>query len=178
MKICVHCDQTLHVIGQEKAEQLEIIPVQYCVVEHIRLKYGCRCCESVVMAPKQPAPLPKAIAGGSLLTDVALNKYQYHLPLYRQSKMMQSNGLTISDKTLANWVLGSGTVLLPVYDAMWLILKERYLQVDETPVKVLETNKKGYVWAYFAPNRPGTKDRAVNRHFKAYFDGYFSINSI
>ena len=35
---------------------------------------------------------------------------------------------------------------------MWIILQHRYLQVDETPVKVLETNKKGYVWAYFAPN--------------------------
>jgi len=152
MQHCPHCGGALHVIGQENAEQLEIIPIQYCVVEHIRLKYGCRPCESVVMAPKPQAPLPKAIAGSSLLTDVALNKYQYHLPLYRQSKMMQSSGLIVADKTLANWVLSSGKLLLPVYEAMWLILKERYLQVDETPVKVLETNKKGYVWAYFAPN--------------------------
>jgi hypothetical protein len=104
------------------------------------------------MAPKTLAPLPKAIAGASLLTDVALNKYQYHLPLYRQSKIMQSHNITISDKTLANWVISSGDALMKVYDAMWLMLKNRYLQVDETPVKVLETNKKGYVWAYFAPN--------------------------
>ncbi len=152
MKACPDCGELLHVIGQEKAEQLEIIPVQYCLIEHVRLKYGCRPCESVVMAPKPPTPLPKAIAGSSLLTDVVLNKYQYHLPLYRQSKMMQSSRLTLSDKTLANWVQLSGQLLLPVYEAFWLILKERYLQVDETPVKVLETNKKGYVWAYFAPN--------------------------
>lgn len=122
------------------------------MVEHIRLKYGCRPCDAIVMSSKAPAPLPKAIAGASLLTDVILNKYQYHLPLYRQSKIMQSHGVTLSDKTLANWVMASGDVLLQVYDAMWAILKHRYLQVDETPVKVLETNKKGYVWAYFAPN--------------------------
>ena len=151
-KMCSCCGQALHVIGQDKSAQLEIIPVQYCVIEHIRLKYGCRPCESVVMAPKPLAPLPKAIAGASLLTDVALNKYQYHLPLYRQSKIMKSNGITLSDKTLANWVMASGEALLKVYEAMWIILKHRYLQVDETPVKVLETNKKGYVWAYFAPN--------------------------
>jgi transposase-like protein len=83
---------------------------------------------------------------------VALNKYQYHLPLYRQSKIMQSYGITLSDKTLANWVMASGDALLKIYEAMWIILKRRYLQVDETPVKVLKTNKKGYVWAYFAPN--------------------------
>ena len=104
------------------------------------------------MAPKPQAPIPKAIAGAGLLTDVVLSKYQYHLPLYRQSKIMQSYGITLSDKTLANWVMKSGDALLKVYDAFWIILKNRYLQVDETPVKVLETNKKGYVWAYFAPN--------------------------
>ena len=104
------------------------------------------------MAPKPQAPIPKAIAGAGLLTDVVLSKYQYHLPLYRQSKIMQSYGITLSDKTLANWVMKSGDALLKVYDAFWIILKNRYLQVDATPVKVLETNKKGYVWAYFAPN--------------------------
>ena len=151
-KDCACCGTLLHFIGQEKSEQLEIIPSRYCIIEHLRMKYGCRSCDSIVMAPKPAAPLPKAIAGPSLLTDVILNKYQYHLPLYRQSKIMKSYGLTISDKTLSNWVMDSGEGLLQVHDALWVILKNRYLQVDETPVKVLETNKKGYVWAYFAPN--------------------------
>lgn len=151
-QICACCGKELHIIGRDKSEQLEIIPVQYCIIEHVRLKYGCRPCETVVMAPKPPAPLPKAIAGPSLLTDVILSKYQYHLPLYRQSKIMQSRSIKVSDKTLANWVMGSGEVLWAVYESMWVILKHCYLQVDETPVKVLETNKKGYVWAYFAPN--------------------------
>ena len=151
-KTCSCCGGALHVIGQDKSEQLEIIPTQYCMIEHIRFKYGCRPCDSIVMAPKLAATLPKAIAGASLLTDVILNKYQYHLPLYRQSKIMQSYGITISDKTLANWVMASGNALLKIYEAIWIILKNRYLQVDETPVKVLATNKQGYIWAYFAPN--------------------------
>jgi transposase len=151
-KNCTCCGGAMHKIGQEKSEQLEIIPVQYCLIEHIRLKYGCRPCDSIVMAPKLAAPLPKAIAGASLLTDVILNKYQYHLPLYRQSKIMKSHHMTLSDKTLANWVMASGDALSKIYEAMWVILQRRYLQIDETPVKVLETNKKGYVWAYFAPN--------------------------
>lgn len=139
-------------ISEEKSEQLEIIPVQYCIIEHIRFKYGCRSCDSVVMAPKLAAPLPKAIAGASLLTDVILNKYQYHLPLYRQSKILKTHHIIIPDKTLANWVMAAGQALLKIYEAMWIILQQRYLQIDETPVKVLENNKKGYVWAYFTPN--------------------------
>lgn len=151
-KDCACCGKAMHMIGQDKSEQLEIIPVQYCLIEHIRLKYGCRPCDSIVMSPKPAAPIPKAIAGASLLTDVILNKYQYHLPLYRQSKIMKSHHMIIPDKTLANWVMASGDALLKIYEAMWIILQRRYLQIDETPVKVLETNKKGYVWAYFAPN--------------------------
>ncbi len=141
-KNCSCCGNALHVIAQDKSEQLEIIPVQYCMIEHIRLKYGCRSCDSIVMAPKPKAPLPKAIAGPSLLTDVILNKYQYHLPLYRQSKIMQSNGLTISDKTLANWVMASGDALVKIYDAMWVILKHRYLRSMRHRLKYLRQIRK------------------------------------
>ncbi len=151
-KNCSCCGIAMHLMGQDNSAQLEIIPARYCKIEHVRLKYSCRSCGTVVMATKPAAPLPKAIAGASLLTDVILNKYQYHVPLYRQSKIMQSQGITMSDKTLANWVMASGEALVKIYETMWVILKHRYLQVDETPVKVLETNKKGYVWAYFAPN--------------------------
>ncbi len=39
-KICSCCNGALHEVGRETSEQLEIIPVQYCIIEHIRLKYG------------------------------------------------------------------------------------------------------------------------------------------
>jgi len=150
-QIC-NCGNPLHFVRKDISEQLEIIPTRYCIIEHIRMIYGCRTCDTIKMAPKPPAPLPKAIAGPSLLTDVILGKYQYHLPLYRQSKIMQSFGVDILDKTLANWVMSCGEGLLKIYDALWIALQTRYLQVDETPVKVLEPNKKGYIWTYFAPN--------------------------
>jgi len=148
-QIC-HCGNALHFVRNDISEQLEIIPVRYCIIEHIRKIYGCRSCETIKMAPKPPAPLPKAIAGPSLLADVILNKYQYHLPLYRQSKIMKSYGIQIIDKTLINWLRSCGEGLLPMYDALWTILKNPYLQVDESPVKLLETNKNGYMWTYFA----------------------------
>src|SRR5205807_3898888 len=79
--------------------------------------------------------------------------YQYHLPLYHQSKIMASYDITIPDNTLGNWVMQSGTALMSVYNALWqVILKTLYLQVDETPVKVLKSDKKGYLWAYFSPH--------------------------
>ena len=106
---------------------------------------------------------------------------------------MQSFGITVSDKTLANWTMLTGEALLKVYDAMWVILKSRYIQVDETPVKVLETNKKGYVWAYFAPNvghglvvfdfsltREGSNANERLKTFKGLLqtDGYSGYNAL
>ena len=105
------------------------------------------------MAPKPKAPIPKALAGGSLLTEVIVNKYQYHLPLYRQSKILASYNALIPDNTLGNWVIESGKVLIPVYEVFWkAVLASQYLQVDETPVKILKPNKNGYLWTYFAPH--------------------------
>lgn len=190
---CACCGLPLHVIGQDVSKQLEIIPVQYCIIEHVRLKYGCRPCDSVVMAPKPKPPLPKAMAGASLLTDVVVSKYQYHLPLYRQSKIMQSAAITVSDKTMANWVVDAGHALWSVYESMWTILKRRYLQVDETPVKVLDSNSKGYVWTYYAPNqqkglvvfdfqstREGCHAQARLKEFKGLLqtDGYSGYDAL
>lgn len=151
-KMCTCCQQPLQVMGQDVREQLEIIPAKYSVIEHVRMKYRCRQCQTVVMAPQPCSPIPKAIAGGSVIADVLVNKYQYHLPLYRQSKIMASSGIHIPDNTLGNWVMQAGDGLVCLYDALWCILKTSYLQVDETPVKILEPDKKGYLWTYFAPH--------------------------
>jgi len=152
-KSCRSCQKPLVKIGQDISEQLEVLPMRLYVAEHIRYKYTCRCCQTVEMAPKPKAPVPKALAGGSLLAEIIVNKYQYHLPLYRQSKILESYNAVIPDNTLGNWVMQSGNGLTPIYEAFWeAVLAENYLQVDETPVKILKPEKNGYLWVYFAPH--------------------------
>jgi len=152
-KRCTCCQATLSCIGQDISEQLEVLPMRLYVAEHIRYKYACNHCQTVQMAPKPKAPIPKALAGGSLITEIVLNKYQYHLPLYRQSQILRTYQADIPDSTLGQWVSQSGTGLMPVYEALWAACsKAGYLQVDETPVKVLKPEKKGYLWVYYAPH--------------------------
>jgi len=152
-KTCLACHNPLQKMGEEVSEQIEVLPAKLYVAEHIRYKYSCRCCQTLVMAPKPKAPIPKALAGGSLITEIILNKYQYHLPLYRQSKILASYHAIIPDSTLGQWVMQSGEGLMPVYEAFWAaVLAVSYLQVDETPVKVLKPEKKGYLWVYLAPH--------------------------
>jgi transposase len=151
-KICNGCHQSLHFLEKESTEQVEVLPLRLYVVEHIRYKYGCRTCDTLKMGAKTLSPIPKALAGASLLTEVLVNKYQYHLPLYRPSKILSSFNASIPDNTLGNWVMKLGDGLMKLYEALWQeILSAAYLPLDETPVKVLKPDKKGYLWSYYAP---------------------------
>jgi len=81
-KVCA-CGGELH-----KIEQLEWIPAQVKVIEHIRMKYGCRHCEEGVKTATLPAqPIPKSIATPGLLAEIMVSKFNNHLPLYRQEKI-------------------------------------------------------------------------------------------
>ena len=137
-------------IGEDKSEQLELIPEQIKVIEHITPKYTCRCCQTIKSAKKEiESPIQKCMAGASLITDVIIKKYDHHLPLYRQSKIYLQNGIDIPDNTLGNWVMGAADVLFPLKKAFWeQVIRSNYIQADETPVKILYPDKKGYMWAY------------------------------
>jgi transposase len=143
------CGNQLECIGEDVSEQLEYIPAQIKVIEHIRPKYICRKCETIKSASKPETPIAKSMATASLLTEVIISKYEHHLPLYRRSKMFLQEGIDIPDNTLGNWVMQSGVILAPLGESLWKELNHvKVLQADETPVKVLDIDKKGYMWGY------------------------------
>jgi transposase len=147
-KMCP-CGRCLEKFDEETSEQLEYIPAVLKVVEHVRLKYTCRSCETVKSQPKTESPLPKSMASASLIADVIIKKYDHHLPLYRQSMILAQEGIDIPDNTLGNWVMGAAEVLAPLGEALWQQLVSIHkLQVDETTVKLLKPEQKGYLWAY------------------------------
>ena len=150
-KTC-ECGQCLEKFGEESKEELEFIPASLKVIEHVRYKYTCRQCELVKMPKAVELPLSKCKAGAGLITDIILNKYAYHLPFYRQSSMLENHQLNIPDNTLAGWVMRAAECLEPIYDALWQQLSAiTVLQADETPVKILEPDKKAYMWLYHSP---------------------------
>ena len=147
-KTC-NCGCPLTQIGEDKSETLELIPAQIKVIEHITPKYTCRDCETVKAAKKPESPIQKCMAGTSLIVDVIIKKYDHHLPLYRQSKIFLQDKIDIPDNTLGNWVMGAADVLSSLAEAFWeQVIQSNYIQADETTVKVLYPDKKGYMWAY------------------------------
>lgn len=143
------CGSCLTKIGEESREELVFIPATLKVVEHIRIKYTCRACETIKMPKAVELPLAKSKAGASLLADIMLNKYRYHLPFYRQSKILAHFKIKIPDQTIAGWVMNAAERLSPLGDALWKLLPSvKALQADETPVKILDPGKKAYMWLY------------------------------
>jgi transposase len=157
---CPCCGGAMHVIGEDSSERLDVVPAQYQVIVTRRPKYGCRACEGAVVQ----APAPKRLIEGGLPTEalvaqVLVNKYAWHLPLYRQAQMLMSQGIDIDRSTLASWVGHAAAELAPLADRLReLLLASAKIAVDETPAPVLDPGrgrtKTGYFWAISRDDRP------------------------
>lgn len=148
-KMCACCGNEMCQIGEDRSEKIDYVPAQLTVIEHITPKYACKPCETITTAQKPEFPLQKSMATANLITDVVIKKYDEHLPLYRQSKIFERDGIIISDNTLGNWVMGAADVLEPLCVALWQqVTLSKYLQADETRVKILQPDKKGFMWVY------------------------------
>jgi transposase len=151
------CGCQLEKIGEDISEQIDHIQEQLKVIEHVRPKYTCRQCDTIISAKKPESFSPKCMATPRFVTDVIIKKYEHHLPLYRQAKIFAQQSLEIPDNTLGNWVMGAAEALFPLRDAIHQQFSNIYiLQADETPVTVLKPHKEGYLWAYHSCD-PGNR---------------------
>jgi len=159
-KTCACCGGALHVIGEDVAERLDVVPATFRVLVTRRPRYGCRSCEA---APVQ-APAPARIVEGGLPTEaliahVLVSKYADHLPLYRQAQIYGRQGVTLDRSTLTDWVGRAAWWLTPLRDHLLGKLKHSpKLFADETTAPVLDPGrgrtKTGQLWAYARDDRP------------------------
>lgn len=149
------CGCQLVRIGEDISEKLDYQPGTFSVEQHIRGKWACRQCETVMQAPVPAHVIDKGIPTTGLLAQVLVSKYADHLPLYRQEQIFARAGLHLPRSTLADWVGRCGVELQPLVDALRAeLLTHTVLHADETPVAMLAPGKKqthrAYVWAYAA----------------------------
>ena len=147
------CGCALERIGEEVSEKLDYIPGIVQVERHIRGKWVCGKCQTLIQAPVPPQVIDKGIPTAGLLAQVLVAKYADHAPLYRQEEIFARAGVAIPRSTLAEWVGACGVKLQPLCDAMKsLLLKRSVLHADETPVPMLKPGLKrthrSYLWAY------------------------------
>ena len=158
-KICA-CGEKMTKTGEETNEKLEIIPQSIYVTKTVRPKYACRCCEGtedeeqpvVKIAPVPPCIIPRSIASASLLSYIMIQKYQDHLPFYRQEVQFERIGIQISRQDMSNWQQQVYEKLIPLFSLMKNIIKSGpVIRMDETTVQVMgeegrSDTQKSYMW--------------------------------
>lgn len=86
------------------------------------------------------------------LVGILLDKFLYHLPLYRQHQRLEQNGVQVARSTLTNLVKCSIEHLMPIYQTqIQSILLSRVLTMDETPIKAGRKKQGKMNKAYFWP---------------------------
>lgn len=178
-------------IGDEVTEELEYEPGKLFVNRYVRPKYVTAKNNSIIIAPMIDRPLPKAIVGAGLLAQIIIDKYVDHLPLYRQEQRFKREGVNIPYSTISDWIKNGCLLLDPLGEALKrIIVSSDYLHADETPLKVLDKDKKGathrgYYWVYhnshdglvwfdYQEGRGREGPKEMLKDFKGYLqtDGY------
>lgn len=145
-------------IGEEITEELDLKPASLFVRRYIRPRY-VSVEESFHIAPLPSRPIDKGMPGPGLLSEIICDKFVYHLPFYRQVQRYEQLGMKIPSSTLEGWFEASCALLEPLYQVLLKqVLSSPYLQCDETPIPVLDKQKKGethrgYHWVYFSPEK-------------------------
>jgi transposase len=184
-KVCPHCGKTKCEIGCEKSERFEYIPAKIIRHEIVRPKLACRCGEGTVsVAPLPPSVVDQGQPAASLVAHVILSKYDDHLPLYRQQQQFERLGVIFPRQTLCDWVEKGAQWLQPLVRQMKSeLLAGDYVQVDETPVRVMDPDVKGrcalgYLWVLSRPREdvifefhPG-RGKEFARELLGDFGGY------
>ncbi len=147
------CGCALKRIGEDVSEKLDYTPGVFHVERHIRGKWTCAKCQTLIQAPVPAQVIDKGIATAGLLAQVLVAKYADHQPLYRQEAIFERAGMALPRSTLAQWVGVCGVRLQPLVDALKTTLLEgAVLHADETPVAMLMPGKgkthRAYIWSY------------------------------
>jgi transposase len=156
---CPQCGGTLKRLGEDVSEELEYVPARFRVVRHVRPKFACGRCETIVQAPAPGRPIMGGLPGPGLLAHVLTAKYCDHLPLYRQSAIYAREGVRLERSTLADWVAGSADLLDPLVQALSRYVRAgEKIHADDTPLPVLAPGRgrtrTGRLWVYVRDDRP------------------------
>jgi transposase len=196
-KQCPHCRGELRRIGEEISERLEYVPASMIVIEEACQKYVCANGCTIVTAEKPMAPIEKGLPGPGLLAHVVVSKYGDHLPLHRQEAIFRRQGVTLSRKTMCDWMRRCADLVSPLYDRMKdSVIGSKVMQTDDTPVNVLDPSlpktRTGRIWTYvgdrdhpytvydYTPTRSRDGPDAFMKEFRGYLqaDAYSGYDEL
>lgn len=142
------------IIGEKVTYRLAQRPGAYVILKYVRSVIKRKDRATLACPPAPPAVLERSLADVSLLAGLLVEKFRYHLPLYRQHQRLADAGIHLSRSTLTQWVQRTTALLEPIYYALLpSILQSQVLTMDETPIKAGRQSKgklhTGYFWPLY-----------------------------
>lgn len=162
-----------------------------------RYKYKNLLTGEIIIADLPYRPFDKSTLSASIITETIVQKYVDAMPINRQLMAWNRLGFNIPYSTLSGTQKAGYEKILPLYQAFTKdLLKTNYLMCDESPFKVLQSEKKGkshlgYHWVYQDPIRsvvlynyqPGRSQAHPSNMLEAFSgtiqtDGYAGYNKV
>jgi transposase len=139
----------------EESEEVSVVERRFVLVRHRRKKYRCRCNGAVVTAPAPPKLIPGGRYAPEFAVQVAIDKYLDHLPLERQSRILERHGLRVTSQTLWDQIDALAKHLEPSYQALLpRVLDSPLVGADETRWQLMQRgggSSRWWVWCVASP---------------------------
>jgi transposase len=153
------CPEAWRRIGEEVTELLDFTPGRFFKRRIVRPKYiEIGQIDAVpAIAALPPSLQERSFVTPALLAEIVVNKFVYHLPLYRQEYIFESRyGVWLPRQTMARWMELAADWLKPIYEEIRRgIMSGTYVQIDETKIPYLVPGhgktKGGYMWICSKP---------------------------
>ena len=145
-------------IGKEESSRLERVPAKVYILKTVRHKVISKSDmekypeeRQILIHPLPLVPVSKCMADSSVLTDIIIGKFMYHLPFYRLIQQYRESGISISESTMCGWYEMAVEKLKLLYNLLkHKILSSDYIQVDASAIPGMDNEKhkakKGYEW--------------------------------
>ena len=146
-RVCPCCGKPRPKIGEDRSEELEIIPAKAMVIVHVRPKYGpCSCEEfdeeegrAVVQAHAPAKIAPGSLFSNRTIAHMLVAKYADGVPFHRQEKVIARMGVEIERSVMARLAIRTADRLAPLREMMVADIRlSPVVRMDETPIQVLK----------------------------------------
>lgn len=140
------------VMGEKVSYRLAQRPGSYVVLKYVRPTIKRTDTQAIITAPAPQGVIEGSRADVSFVAGLLIDKFAYHLPLYRQHQRLMDSGIKVSRPWLTQLTQQSIGLLEPIYDAQFdSIRASRLKTMDETPIKAGRTEHGKMRHAYFWP---------------------------
>jgi transposase len=144
--------EEFEVIGEKVTHRLAQRPGSYVILKYVRPVVKRRDTQEIRCAPAPAGVIEGSRAEVSFMAGLLVDKFAYHLPLYRQHQRLEDCGIRVSRPWLTQLTQQAVGLLEPIYEAQFASIRQsRVKAMDETPIKAGRSAHGKMKTAYFWP---------------------------